>query len=250
MSRKNDSAANGLRPELASSSASRAVLLAPVHDVLIRILIADDHPIFRDSLRALLELERGFQVVGEAPDGESTIHQVRRLQPDVLLLDIAMPRMSGLDVLRELSGQSLPVRALVLTAAIGKTDTLRALQLGARGVVLKSFSSAMLFEGIRRVMLGEYWIGQESVASLIDALGDLSRTVPTPRNSFGLTPREHEIILAVVSGYSNPEIAERFSLSEQTVKHHLTHIFDKLGVFSRLELALFAVNHHLAESNE
>lgn len=211
----------------------------------IRIVIADDHAIFRDSLRVFLQTERDFRVIGEAADGEVATTLAHRLKPDILLLDISMPRKDGIEVLRDLSGAGLPVRVVVLTAAIGKANTLLAFQLGARGVVFKSFSSTMLFEGIRRVMAGEYWIGQESVASLIDAIGDDARKTRSP-NNFGLTAREGEIIAAVLSGYSNPEIAEKFSLSQQTVKHHLTHIFDKLGVYSRLELALFAVNHRLS----
>lgn len=211
----------------------------------IRIVIADDHPIFRDSLRTFLHTERDFQVIGEAADGEAATSLAHKLQPDILLLDMSMPKKDGMEVLGELSGAGLPVRVVVLTAAICKADTLRALQLGARGVVFKSFPSSMLFEGIRKVMAGEYWIGQESVAGLIEAVGEYARKAQSPA-CYGLTPREREIVVAVVAGYSNPEIAEKLSLSEQTVKHHLTHIFDKLGVFSRLELALFAVNHRLA----
>lgn len=241
MFKHNDIPANGASNGSAVLSAADSSQSDPES---IRIVIADDHALFRESLRAFLQTERDFRVIGLAADGDGAMALARRLHPDILLLDIAMPRKNGIEVLEELSQASLAVRVVVLTAAIGKSETLRALQLGARGVVFKSLPSSMLFDGIRRVMAGEYWIGQESVANLIGALSDQKHKTPQ-KNTFGLTPRENEIVAAVVAGYSNPEIAEKFSLSEHTVKHHLTHIFDKLGVYSRLELALFAVNHHL-----
>jgi two-component system nitrate/nitrite response regulator NarL len=213
----------------------------------IRVLIADDHPIFRDGLRKLLESEPGFRVVGEAADGGEAVSLARQLLPDVLLLDLAMPRVPGMDALRELAGSATPVRIILLTAAIEKRQILEALQLGAKGVVLKESATELLMKSIRSVMAGEYWVGRESVHDLVRMLRELT---PAPgeelkRKHFGLTPRELEIVSTIVAGYTNKDIAEKFSLSEQTVKHHLTNIFDKLGVSNRLELALFAVNHHL-----
>ena len=235
---------HALEPSASRRAAEPQIAAAPKNHP-IRLLLADDHPIFRDSLRAFLQLHADFEVVGEAADGEETLKLLGCLKPDVLLLDIAMPRKSGMDVLRELAADHHNVRILVLTATIAKAETLRALQYGARGVVLKTHASAMLLDGIRKVMAGEYWIGQEGVSSLVEAVADLDPQRRPARNPYGLTPREHEMVVAVLAGYSNPEIAEKFSLSEQTVKHHLSHIFDKLGVYSRLELALFAVNHRL-----
>jgi two-component system, NarL family, nitrate/nitrite response regulator NarL len=216
----------------------------------VRILIADDHAIFRDGLRKLLESEPGFEVIGEAADGAEAARLVRQLQPDVLLLDLAMPRGSGLEALRELASAESRVCTILLTAAIEKKQILEALQFGARGVVLKEAATELLFRCIRSVMGGQYWVGRESVSSLVKTLRDLT---PTPgeearQKKFGLTPRELEIISAIVAGYSNKEIAQKFSISEQTVKHHLSNVFDKLGVSTRLELALFAVNHHLVET--
>jgi len=212
----------------------------------ISILIADDHPIFRDGLRKLLESEPGLEVVGEACDGEETVRLAQQLKPDVVLLDLAMPRHTGLEALKGLSA-SPSLRTIVLTAAIEKDQVVDALQLGARGVVLKESATQVLFKSIRGVMAGQYWVGRDSVASVVQALRDLnpSSSPDTKRKNFGLTPRELEIVAAIVAGYTNMDIAKKFALSEQTVKHHLTNIFDKLGVSSRLELALFATNHRL-----
>ncbi len=214
----------------------------------VRILIADDHTIFRDGLRRLLESEPEFQVVGEAGDGAEALTLSQQTKPDVLLLDLAMPRMPGLDTLRELSTHSSPVKVVLLTAAIEKKQIIEALQMGARGIVMKDAATQLLLKSIRTVMNGQYWVGRESVADMVAYLRDqAAQQPPSPAKSYGLTRRELEILSTIVSGLSNKEIAQKFSLSEDTVKHHLTNIFDKVGVSSRLELALFAINHRLVE---
>ena len=218
----------------------------------IRILIADDHPIFRDGLRRLLEAEPDLKVVGEACDGAEAVKLVRQLRPDILLLDLAMPRHPGLEALRETSsGPSNSVRVILLTAAAEKNQIVEALQLGARGIVMKDSATQLLLKSIHTVMAGEYWVGRESVSNLVQYLRMLvqSSGEEARQKKFGLTPRELEIVSAVVAGYSNKEIAEYFKISEDTVKHHLSNIFDKLGVSTRLELALFAVNQSLPLKN-
>ena len=218
----------------------------------VRIVIADDHPIFRKGLKNLLDAEPGFQVVGEAENGDEAVRLARSLRPDILLLDLAMPQLSGMDALRELAAVSapVPVRTILLTASIQRPEMVKALQLGAAGVLLKTTPPDLLFKSIRAVMSGQHWIGREGVSDLVDALRSYGDASPPPRARFGLTPRELEITSAVVSGFTNKEIAKKFVLSEDTVKHHLTNIFDKVGASNRLELALFAVHHRLLEERD
>jgi two-component system nitrate/nitrite response regulator NarL len=214
----------------------------------VRIVIADDHTIFRDGLRRLLEAEPELEVVGEAADGGEAVTQTRQQTPDILLLDLAMPRVPGMDALRELSAmeEEVKTKIIVLTAAVERIQIVQALQMGARGVVMKEAATQLLMKAIRTVMSGQYWIGREAVGDIVDFMRTNASGEKAPRN-FGLTKREMEILAAIVAGLSNKEIARRFALSEDTVKHHLTNIFDKVGVASRLELALFAINNHLAE---
>ena len=214
----------------------------------VRIVIADDHTIFRDGLRRLLEAEQELEVVGEAADGNDAVAQTTQLEPDVLLLDLNMPRMPGMEAMRELSaaGNGKNTKIIVLTAAIERIQIVQALQLGARGVVMKEAATQLLMKAIRTVMAGEYWIGREAVGDIVEFMR-LNASGDRPPKNFGLTKREMDILTTIVAGLSNKEIARKFSLSEDTVKHHLTNIFDKVGVGSRLELALFAINNRITD---
>jgi DNA-binding NarL/FixJ family response regulator len=210
----------------------------------VRILIADDHPIFRDGLRRLLEAEPGLQVIGEAADGSEAVALAAQLTPDILLLDLAMPHVPGMETLRELAISKSPVRTILLTASVERPQILEALQLGARGVVLKESATQVLLKSIAAVMAGSYWVGKESVPDLKELV--LDRAAPEqPAERYGLTRREMQMVAAIVEGSSNREIAQKFNVREDTVKHHLTSIFSKLGVSTRLGLALFAIEHRL-----
>lgn len=216
---------------------------------LIHILIADDHPTFCFGLRKLLESEPDMRVVWEAADGAEAVRMVRELKPHVLLLDLALRRSSGLDVLRDLATGDSDVRAIILTAAIEQAEIAQALQLGARGIVLKESATDLVVESIRSVVKGKYWVGRENVSDVVQLL---HRFLPRPgrrdaHENFGLSARELEVVSAIMAGYSNKEIAQRLSLSEHTVKHHITNIFDKVGVSNRMELTLFAISHHLVD---
>jgi DNA-binding NarL/FixJ family response regulator len=215
----------------------------------IRILIADDHSIFRDGVRKLLEAEGGFTIVGEATNGTEALNLVNELQPDVLLLDISMPQLTGLEVLRRLPKQTAPLRTILLTASVEKAEIIEALLLGAHGIVPKQSASRMLFKSIRTVMAGEFWVSRDLVSDLVETLRGPSNS-GVGAKTMGLTRRELEVIAAVVEGQVNKDIAQTFHISEYTVKHHLTRIFDKLGVSNRVELAMFAVNHELVKIAE
>ena len=214
----------------------------------IRILIADDHPVFRHGLRTLLAAERDLLVVGEANNGAEVVSLVRQHEPDILLLDLAMPRLPGLDALRELSASKPRTRTILLTVAIDKLQIVEALKLGARGVVLKEAATHLLLKSIRAVMAGQYWVGQESVSDPLVAMRELVANTDSDisAETFGLTAREEEIVFAVGAGLTNRDIATRLAISEETVKKHLNHIFDKTATANRLELALFAIKNKLA----
>ncbi len=213
----------------------------------IHILTASDRPIFLDAMRTLLQTNPEFRVVGEASDDETLLDLVREGMADILLLDWALSRQNDMRVLRDIATSEPSIRTLLVTVSPDNADILHALKLGVWGVVMRNSTTQMLFDGIYKVMAGQYWMGNEGVASLVEALRDLDWPAhnQTVNRNFGLTPREIEVITTIVAGYSNLDIAEKFSVSEHTVKHHISHIFDKLGVSNRLELALFAVNHQL-----
>ncbi len=213
----------------------------------VRILIADDHPIFRIGLRKVLEFQKDFRVVGEAANGAEAVKLANQLKPDVLLLDLDMPNVSGLEALRELRASSSACRTVLIAAAIEKEEILTAMKLGARGVLLKEQPAELLINCIRSLMSDQFWIGQDSASDLVEAIRALeSRTEEiSDIQRLGLTARERQIVAAILSGHTNKDIAQEFSISKETVKSHLSNIFDKLGVSNRLELALFAIHHQL-----
>lgn len=217
----------------------------------VRIVIADDHPVVRFGVRNMLSPEHGFDVVGEAEDGDIAITQTLEHEPDILLLDLQMPRLPGLETMRAIMSRSPGVKIVLLTSAITTQQLIEALQIGARGIVLKDSVAGDLSQAVRAVAGGDYWIGGERVVNLVKALHDLMQKAAAQpeRKTYGLTPRELEVVACIVEGCSNKDIAKQFSISEETVKRHLSNVFDKTGVSTRLELALFAISHKLVQAD-
>jgi len=211
----------------------------------LRIVLADDHPVIMIGVRNMLAHEN-LEIVGEASDGDEAITLTLELEPDILLLDLQMPRLPGLEAMRAIMARSPGVKIILLTSAITTQQIIEALHIGARGIVLKDAVAHHLGEAIQTVAAGNYWIGGAKVVNLMAALRDLMDQVkPVERKTFGLTPREMEVVGCIVEGCGNRDIARQFGISEETVKRHLSNIFDKTGVSTRLELALFAIAHKL-----
>jgi DNA-binding NarL/FixJ family response regulator len=212
----------------------------------VRILLADDHPIFRDGLRKLLTSDDNLTIVGEASNGQECIQMLSKLKPDILLLDLRMPDKDGLAVLEEINFETVPTRVIVLTATEDDRDVIRAMRLGARGVVLKQSATDLLVKSIHKVYSGEIWLDQHMTAEVMKAFSKSSEAGPRREKPL-LSDREKEIVQLVAQGFRNKEIGEKLFISEQTVKNHLHNIFDKLGVSDRLELALYAIHHRITD---
>jgi two-component system, NarL family, nitrate/nitrite response regulator NarL len=212
-----------------------------------RLLLADHQTLFRESLHKALGSEPDLSVVGEAGDARGALRLTKDLTPDLLLLDWWLPDAPGELILRGLGSSLGRTRVVVLTAAMDRAAILSALESGARGLVLKASGYTELIKAIHCVLSGQYWVGRDSLADLVDVIRRLTAAPPAGKSAgeFGLTKRENDIVSAIVEACTNKVIAERYSISEKTVKHHLTHIFEKIGVSSRLELARFARTHNL-----
>ena len=223
----------------------------------IRIALADDHPIFRDGLCRLLSLEEDFVVVAQVNDGLQVFDVLRQYEPDILLLDLNMPGLSGLATLQRVQAANIKTRVILLTASDNQNEFVDALKLGSCGIVQKQTATDLLVDSIRRVHAGELWMDSRTTAAVIQRFvspGDLpspaSSTAHRDQNPSPLSPREREIVNLTAQGFKNSDMAAKLSLSEQTVKNHLHNIFEKLGVSDRLELALHAVEHRLVGASE
>ena len=216
----------------------------------IRVVVVDDHPIVREGLRKLLELEDDIDVVGEAESGRQAVEMVEDLHPDVMLLDLKMPGMDGLATLQALQHSQHKSHIIVLTASEDKNEWVQAMKLGCSGIVVKQTQPELIVKSIRKVSNGEIWLDSHTTAAVMRQFASPGDGLAGTNGKGGrerspLSAREREIVALVAQGYKNKEMAEKMFISEQTVKNHLHNIFDKLGVSDRLELALYAIHKGL-----
>jgi DNA-binding NarL/FixJ family response regulator len=212
---------------------------------LISILLVDDHALIREGLRQLLAMEQDMQIVGEAVDGYDALQKIRKLRPEVVLMDISMPVVNGLTVTRQVTQEFPSIAVIILTMHHQHPQVLQAMKHGARGYLLKSASSQEVAEAIRKVHNGGMQIDPELTGAIVNEYRRLSNTVSGGSSITALSEKEVEIIRYVASGMSNREIADRLAYSEKTVKNYLSIIFQKLGIRDRTQAAIFALRQGL-----
>ncbi len=204
----------------------------------IRIVIADDHPVVRRGLAQYFSEEEELEVVAECAGGEAALAAVARHHPDVLLVDLQMPDITGLEVLRRLKANGATVPAVLLAGNINDEDVVEAMRQGAKGVVLKEMAPALLVQCVRKVAAGGTWLEKEAVGRALERMLQGEQARSKARDL--LTPREIEIVQMVARGLGNREVGERLFISEGTVKTHLHTIYEKLGIKGRVQLANWA----------
>jgi two-component system nitrate/nitrite response regulator NarL len=208
----------------------------------IRVLLVDDHTLFRSGIKSLLQRNDDFEVIGEAGDGLEGIKRVRSLKPDVALLDLHMPGVSGLEAVKVIAEEMPEVRILMLTVSEDAQDLMDALRAGASGYLLKNIETDALVDAIRRAAQGESVVSQQMTAKLIQGVRNPPKAeAAIERDRF--SPRERDILESLAQGESNKEIARRHDLAESTVKIHVQNIFKKLNMSSRVQVALYAVEN-------
>jgi NarL family two-component system response regulator LiaR len=209
---------------------------------VIRVLVADDHAVVREGLRTFLRLQKGIEVVGEAADGEEAVDQAVRLTPDVVLMDLVMPRLDGIAAMRRIRAEIPATRVIVLTSFADDDKLLPAVRGGAAGYLLKSAQPREVVRAIRAAHAGEAVIDPKAAGRLLDLL---ATSASSPQL---LTPREREVLALLARGLSNKRIALELGLAEKTVKAHIGHIFAKLGLTDRTQAALYAVREGLTRA--
>ena len=213
-----------------------------------RVVLVDDHTLFREGLRTILQMEDDIEVIADVESAEDIVEMVWQLKPDLLLLDIRMPQGSGLDAIPAVVRISPETRVLVLTASDEQDEHVRALMLGAKGVVLKDSARQTLIEAIRTVCRGGFWIDPRMRRAIGNGVaGGEKGGGEERRGQVGLTDRELEIVRLVAGGRKNKEVSAALAISERTVKTHLQNIFQKLGVRDRVALVMYALQHGLTE---
>lgn len=213
----------------------------------IRVLLVDDHTLFRSGIKSLLQRNDAFEVVGEAGDGLEGIKRARSLKPDVVLLDLHMPGVNGLEAVKAITEEIPEVRVLMLTVSEDGQDLMDALRSGASGYLLKNIETDMLIDAIRRTAEGDSVVSQQMTAKLIQGVRTPLRAEPVvERDRF--SPRERDIMACLAQGESNKEIARQLDLAESTVKIHVQNIFKKLNMTSRVQVALYAVEHGFGQA--
>ena len=208
----------------------------------VEIMIADDHSMIREGLKNLLELDGDIKVIEEAVDGQDCLDKLKKVKPDVLLLDINMPNMNGLEVLENLNNKKSKVKVLVLTVHNEIEYLMKAVDIGVNGYILKDSESAELKKAIFAVADGEIYIQPDLIPSLNSKRIEMSEEKIKIQN---LTQREMEVLKLVATGMFNKEIADELNISERTVKNHLFSIFKKLDVTDRTQAAVFAIRNNL-----
>ena len=214
----------------------------------ITLVLADDHPLVLDGIEAVLATQPDMQVLASCADGEAALAAVRAHRPDVLVLDLRMPRMDGLSVLRELKEKDGQTKVVVLTAAVSSDDVIEAVRLGVRGVVLKEMAGKMLVNCIRKVHEGGRWLEHASMGRALDQL--IVRDAGERELARILTGRELDVARCVAQGLRNKEIAGRLGVNEGTVKIHLHNVYVKLGIDGRLALNVLLRDKGLAQGPE
>lgn len=214
----------------------------------IRVLLVDDHTLFRSGIKSLLQRNEDFEVVGEAGDGLEGIKRVRSLKPDVVLIDLHMPGVSGLEAVKAIVEEMPEVKVLMLTVSEDAQDLIEALRAGASGYLLKNIETDALIAGIRSAASGESIVSPQMTAKLIQGVRDQPRAEPVSLERAKFSPRERDIMSSLALGESNKEIARKLDLAESTVKIHVQNIFKKLNMSSRVQVALYAVEHGFGQN--
>lgn len=213
------------------------------HTAVISVLLVDDHALMREGLRKILELEQDLSIVGEAVDGFDALHKVRRLRPDVVLMDIRMPMIDGIAVTRQLVHEFPPLVVIMLTMSVEQQQMLQAMKNGARGYLLKTASSQEVAQAIRMAHAGGMFIEPAMTGAIVREFRRLAGSSTNEQPLNALSEKDIEILRYVAAGMTNKEIAEKLAYSEKTVKNYLSLIFQKLGIRDRTQAAIFALRH-------